>query len=77
MSSEERPVARWRKSSRSNGNGGSNCVEVANLPDAVAVRDSKDRDGPALFFPPAAWSAFLTATRAGTFDLTADPGANL
>lgn len=47
----------WRKSARSN-NGG-NCVEVArNLPGAVAVRDSKDPDGPALIFTPTDWKAF-------------------
>jgi hypothetical protein len=52
----------WRKSSRS-GNGGSTCVEVAtNLPGVVGVRDSKDRQGPVLTFPPAAWSAFARAT---------------
>ncbi|MEV4658888.1 DUF397 domain-containing protein [Micromonospora sp. NPDC049301] len=52
--------ARWRKSSRSSGNGG-NCVEVAdNLPGVVAVRDSKDPAGPALTFAPAAWRAFVT-----------------
>ncbi|BEL04381.1 hypothetical protein Q0Z83_025720 [Actinoplanes sichuanensis] len=35
----------YRKSRRSGSNGG-DCVEVAdNLPDVVAVRDSKDRDG--------------------------------
>ena len=51
--------ARWRKSTRSNGGGG-NCVEVAdNLPDVVAVRDSKDPAGPALAFAPAAWRAFV------------------
>ncbi|MGK5522833.1 DUF397 domain-containing protein [Micromonospora sp. URMC 107] len=51
--------ARWRKSSRSSGNGG-DCVEVAdNLPGVVAVRDSKDPAGPALSFPPAAWRAFV------------------
>ncbi|MFI5490139.1 DUF397 domain-containing protein [Micromonospora echinaurantiaca] len=51
--------ARWRKSSRSSGNGG-NCVEVAdNLPGVVGVRDSKDPTGPALVFPPAAWRAFV------------------
>lgn len=51
--------ARWRKSSRSSGNGG-NCVEVAdNLPDLVAVRDSKNPTGPALTFTPAAWRAFV------------------
>ncbi|MFI7603532.1 DUF397 domain-containing protein [Micromonospora sp. NPDC049366] len=51
--------ARWRKSSRSSGNGG-NCVEVADcMPDAVGVRDSKDPTGPALVFPAAAWQAFV------------------
>ncbi|MDG4806720.1 DUF397 domain-containing protein [Micromonospora sp. WMMD1120] len=51
--------ARWRKSSRSSGNGG-NCVEVAdNLPGVVAVRDSKDPTGPTLTFAPAAWRAFV------------------
>ncbi|MEU8371763.1 DUF397 domain-containing protein [Micromonospora sp. NPDC048894] len=52
--------ARWRKSTRSSGNGG-NCVEVAdNLPGVIAVRDSKDPDGPTLTFTPAAWHTFLT-----------------
>lgn len=56
--------ARWRKSTKSGTNGG-NCVEVAdNLPGVVAVRDSKDRQGPALAFTPAAWGAFLSYTKA-------------
>ena len=51
--------ARWRKSSRSSGNGG-DCVEVAdNLPGIIGVRDSKDPAGPALVFAPAAWRAFV------------------
>ncbi|GIJ23341.1 DUF397 domain-containing protein [Micromonospora lutea] len=55
--------ARWRTSTRSSTNGG-NCVEVAdNLPGLVAVRDSKDRDGAVLTFGPAAWRAFVEATR--------------
>ncbi|MFB4319480.1 DUF397 domain-containing protein [Actinomadura sp. 21ATH] len=37
----------WRKASRSSNNGG-NCVEIAPLPGAVAVRDSKDPEGPRL-----------------------------
>ena len=52
--------ARWRKSTRSSGNGG-NCVEVAdNLPGVVAVRDSKDPGGPALTFTPDSWRTFLS-----------------
>ena len=61
-------VARWHKSSHSGTQGG-NCVEVArNLPGAVAVRDSRDPDGPKLVFPPEVWQAF-TAVRAGELDL--------
>jgi uncharacterized protein DUF397 len=53
----------WRKSTRSSGNQG-DCVEVAdNLAGVVGVRDSKDRQGPALTFPPASWSAFITSTK--------------
>ncbi|MGH3793164.1 MAG: DUF397 domain-containing protein [Pseudonocardiaceae bacterium] len=52
----------WHMSSYSFDNGG--CVEVAPAPDAVLVRDSKDRTGPALTVPTATWHAFLTtATR--------------
>jgi hypothetical protein len=58
----------WRKSSRSNGQGG-NCVEVAdNLPDVVAVRDSKDPAGPVMVFGREAWSAFLGDVHHGVFD---------
>jgi hypothetical protein len=62
--------AEWRKSSFSGSNGGG-CVEVArNLPGVVAVRDSKDRQGPALVFTPAEWRAFLDGVRAAEFDVT-------
>ena len=61
--------ANWRKSSYSNANGGQ-CVEVArNLPGAVAVRDSKDPDGPKLIFEPAQWLAFTGRVKAGEFGL--------
>ena len=56
----------WRKSSYSS-NGG-DCVEVArNLPGVVAVRDSKDPDGPALVFTADEWRAFVSGARAGEF----------
>ncbi|MFG1674011.1 DUF397 domain-containing protein [Micromonospora sp. NPDC049282] len=55
--------ATWRTSTRSSGNSG-NCVEVAdNLPGVVGVRDSKDRQGPALTFTPASWAAFVAHTK--------------
>ncbi|MFC5835766.1 DUF397 domain-containing protein [Nonomuraea insulae] len=58
----------WKKSSRSGNNGG-NCVEVAtNLPGVVAVRDSKDRTGPALVFTSSEWRAFLGGVKDGEFD---------
>ncbi|MGW7021894.1 DUF397 domain-containing protein [Streptomyces decoyicus] len=56
-------TAIWRKSSYSNGDGG-NCVEVVDdLPGVVPVRDSKDPHGPAIVFPTAAWSTFVTAVK--------------
>ncbi|MEW9548011.1 DUF397 domain-containing protein [Nonomuraea sp. NPDC050783] len=59
--------ARWRKSSFSGDNGG-NCVEVAELPDVIAVRDSKDPDGPKLLFTPSEWDAFLKGVKGAEFD---------
>jgi hypothetical protein len=58
----------WKKSSRSGSTG--NCVEVArNLRGMVAVRDSKDPDGPNLVFAPGEWNAFVTAVLNGRFEL--------
>ena len=62
------PAAVWRKSSRSNGNGGNNCVEVAIADAAVAVRDSKNPDGPALQFTSTAWESFVDGAKNGSFD---------
>jgi Domain of unknown function (DUF397) len=60
--------AGWRKSTRSGSNGG-NCVEVArNLRGAVAVRDSKDPDGPRLVTSPAAWQALTASLKAACHD---------
>lgn len=52
-------AATWRKSTRSGDQGA--CVEMAAIPLAVAVRDSKDPGGPVLLFLPAAWTAFTSA----------------
>jgi hypothetical protein len=58
-------VVRWKKSSRSGA--GNNCVELADLGDHRAVRDSKDPGGPALRFTTAEWSAFTQGVRSGEF----------
>ncbi|GLY00209.1 MULTISPECIES: DUF397 domain-containing protein [Actinoplanes] len=43
---------------------GGDCVEVADLPDGgFAVRDSKDPDGPILFFTPGERAAFVAGVR--------------
>ncbi|MCX5205009.1 DUF397 domain-containing protein [Streptomyces sp. NBC_00237] len=57
MSTPELNEAAWRKSSYS-GSGG-DCVEVADLVNSTAVRDSKAAHGPALIFPDQAWNAFV------------------
>ena len=59
--------ARWRKSVRSGPTGG-NCVEVAFLADGdVALRNSREPDGPALIFTTAEWDAFIGGARDGEF----------
>lgn len=55
----------WRKSSYSNPDGGQ-CVEVGDSAEAVLlVRDSKFQHGALLMFPPASWSAFVSAVKDG------------
>ncbi|WP_424882438.1 DUF397 domain-containing protein [Streptomyces sp. SLBN-8D4] len=59
--------ARWVKSRHSNAEG--NCVEVASLIDGcVALRNSRDPDGPALVYTPAEVAAFLAGAKDGEFD---------
>ena len=54
----------WRKSSYSGTSG--NCVEVAtNLPGIVAIRDSKDPDGPKLVVSVGEWQVFVAKVRGG------------
>ncbi len=54
----------WKKSSRS-GDSGGNCVEVAVISKAVAVRDSKNPAGPALLFSLNEWKGFLRSVKSG------------
>jgi hypothetical protein len=55
----------WRKSSYSGSNGGA-CVEVGTADLAVAVRDSKDPNGPLLAFAADTWKAFAEQVKAAT-----------
>jgi hypothetical protein len=57
----------WRKSTYSNGQ--ASCVEVRESTDGVNVRDTKDRNGPALGFTPDEWRAFVAGVKSGEFDL--------
>jgi hypothetical protein len=81
--SPQDPGRTWRKSSFSNGTGG-NCVEVARLAKCedevlgagykagqgplIALRDSKDPDGPQLYFTRSEFAAFRQGIMAGEFD---------
>ena len=58
----------WRKS-KASGPYSDNCVEVAFIDDAIAVRDSKHPDGPVLLFTQAEWDAFVDGAKDGEFDL--------
>lgn len=58
----------WRKSSLSAADG--NCVEVGLiLKTIVAVRDSKNPEGPVLVTSRANWHCFIDHAKSGAFDL--------
>lgn len=57
--------ATWRKSSFSPAN---NCVEVAVLPDAIAVRNSNHPDAGTLTFTRDEMAAWIDGCKAGEFD---------
>jgi len=65
MSELDLSGAQWRKSSHSSGDG--QCVEVArlDLDQAVAVRDSKNPNGPKLIFTRYEWASFTNGMRDG------------
>jgi hypothetical protein len=58
----------WRKTVRSNPSG--NCVELARLPGSagIAVRNSRDPEGPVLIYTLEEIAAFLDGARDGEFD---------
>jgi hypothetical protein len=56
----------WRKSNRSNSAGA--CVEISTLDELVAVRNSKDPEGPVLVLTAEEWRAFMNSLKRGEFD---------
>jgi hypothetical protein len=65
-SSSEDVRLNWRKAKRSMNAG--NCAEIATAVGVVAVRDSKDPQGPVLRYPVHSWNAFVAVARNGKFD---------
>lgn len=58
--------ATWRTSTYTSGN---DCVEVAETSKVRAIRDSKDREGPALLFAPREFGALIARVKRGEHDL--------
>jgi predicted secreted Zn-dependent protease len=54
----------WRRSSWCSAN---SCVEIADLPGGVAIRDSKSPEAPPLTFAADEWQSFIAGVKAGEF----------
>lgn len=65
MSVDRRLALHWRTSQFCDS---SACVQVAPASDEIALRDSKNPDGPILRFSRDEWTAFVAGARAGDFD---------
>jgi hypothetical protein len=66
LSEAERTSLAWLKAQCSHQNGA--CVEIASIVDKIAIRDSKDPDGPILVYTSAEFRAFLEGAQNGEFD---------
>jgi hypothetical protein len=58
--------AQWRRSSYC---GTGACVELAEVAGTYLVRDGKDPNGEVLSFSAAEWADFVSAVKAGRFDV--------
>jgi hypothetical protein len=68
--SETLPPIAWHISSKSDNQGG-NCVEAGPLADGsgrVALRHSKNPDGPVIVYTRAEWDAFIGGAKDSEFD---------
>ncbi|MFF8590638.1 DUF397 domain-containing protein [Streptomyces sp. NPDC015220] len=54
----------WRKSSYSGGGEGNDCVEIADGPTCIAIRDSKTPARATLAFPAEAFTTFVDSLKA-------------
>jgi len=61
----------WLKAYSSTANG--QCVEIASTVGKIAMRDSKDPEGPILVYTTTEFSAFLEGARNGEFDHLVHP----
>ena len=59
--------AKWRVAKASGGNG--TCVEVARVPAATAIRDTKNREYGYIVADTPTFEAFLADLKAGKYDL--------
>ena len=66
LSASEREDLAWLKARSSGANG--QCVEIASAVGNIAIRDSKDPDGPILVYTRSEFEAFLEGARNGEFD---------
>ncbi|MFB7928683.1 DUF397 domain-containing protein [Streptomyces sp. NPDC056039] len=64
-SAEDASELVWFKSSYSDTSNPSDCVEVANAPSTIHVRDSKHTVGPRLQLSLGAWADFVTYASKG------------
>lgn len=62
----------WRKSSYSGPGDGNDCVEIANHPSRIAIRDSKAPARATLSFPAGAFTAFVDALKGETHSTVTD-----
>ncbi|MWK34518.1 DUF397 domain-containing protein [Actinomadura sp. J1-007] len=59
----------WRKSSYTSGGGTAECVELGVVGGGVAVRDSKDPEGPRVAVTRGEFAVFVGRIKAGGLDL--------